>query len=201
MWQAFEEDWRSQVPAAWIEALPPKSVTLVEQLLRAKSPSALTSSCGRLFDAVAALALSRTTVTYEAQAAIALEACCQSTAAGDPYPFAIAEGTCLQIQTAPLFTALCGDLLSGVPAAVMSRRFHDGLVKVLADVVLRISARSQIQNVCLSGGSFQNAHLLVGLTTALSDAGMVVATNKMTPPGDGGLSFGQLVVAAHRTRI
>ena len=113
LWQAFGEDWRRHLPASLSERFPPLGLRLVEQLLRGGTRLALTSSCGRLFDAVAALALSRTQVTYEAQAAIALEACCDPRDNLGAYPFAVREGRCLQIDTAPLFTALADDLRQG----------------------------------------------------------------------------------------
>jgi hydrogenase maturation protein HypF len=199
LWQAFGEEWRSRVPAALFDRISTQRLKLVEQLLRGKMRLPLTSSCGRLFDAVAALTLARTEVTYEAQAAIALEACCDPVAIFDPYPFEIREGACLQMEASPLFAALTEDLRNGVAPGTISRRFHDGVVDVLAEVVGRIAHRSQLREVCLSGGSFQNALLLTGLSSKLSAAGFVVYTNKQVPPGDGGLSFGQLVVAAHQS--
>jgi hydrogenase maturation protein HypF len=198
LWQAFGDSWRSQIPAALLDSFPARNLKLVEQMLRGKTSLAMTSSCGRLFDAVASLTLARTQVTYEAQATIALEACCDPVASLRPYPFAIREGPCLQIHTAPLFARLTADLRAGVPPGAISRRFHDGLVEVLAQVVNDIARRTHLRQVCLSGGSFQNAHLLTGLADHLAAAGLSVYTNRHVPPGDGGLSFGQLVVAARR---
>jgi hydrogenase maturation protein HypF len=210
LWQAFGEDWRSHVAASWIERIPAQRLKLVEQLLGGTMNLAMTSSCGRLFDAVSALTLGKISVTYEAQAAIALEACCNPIKSLNPYPFEICEdtiretesskGACLQIQTALLFAALTQDLRDGVAPGIISRRFHDGLISALTSVVCGIAQRSKLLDVCLSGGSFQNAQLLQGLSTSLTDLGMKVHVNKQIPPGDGGLSFGQLVVAAHRTR-
>lgn len=198
LWQVFGEEWRSHLPSALVERMPAPRLKFVEQLLRGNARLPLTSGCGRLFDAVAALTLARMEVTYEAQAAIALEACCDPVSSRSPYSFGILEGATMQIQTAPLFAALAEDLCRGVATGVISRCFHDGLVNVLADVVCRIAHRTQLRDVCLSGGSFQNAHLLNGLRARLTAAGLAVYTNKQVPPGDGGLSFGQLVVAAHR---
>jgi len=197
LWQAFGESWRSRVPVELLERIPEKHLKLVEQLLLKKMKFGLTSSCGRLFDAVAALTLARTKVTYEAQAAIALEASCDSTTTLSPYPFEIREGHCLQIQTAPLFAAITDDLRDGVPPGTISNRFHDGLVDVLTEVVSRVAHRSHLRDVCLSGGCFLNAHLLNGLCDKLAASGLAVYTNRQVPPGDGGLSLGQLVIAAN----
>jgi len=201
LWQAFGEAWRNHVPFELLERIPAHRLALVEQMLRKQMRLGMTSSCGRLFDAVAALTLARTEVSYEAQAAITLEGCCDPLATLIPYPFEISEGPCLQIQTAPLFAALTNDLCAGVPSGTISRRFHDGLVNVLAEVVFRVSRRSSLNDVCLSGGCFLNAHLLIGLSDELTAAGLAVHTNKQVSPGDGGLSLGQLAIAASRSQI
>jgi hydrogenase maturation protein HypF len=197
LWVAFGEEWRSHAPASLFENLSAGSVAMVEKMLRNDAHLPLTSSCGRLFDAVAALACNRTLVSYEAQAAIALEACCVYSDAG-AYPFSIREGHCLQIETAPLFAALAEDLRLKTPAGIMSRRFHTGLIEVLAETVSRIAGRSGLEEVCLSGGSFQNSILSEGLEKKLTLHGLRVFTHSQVPPGDGGLSLGQLVIAAHQ---
>jgi hydrogenase maturation protein HypF len=200
LWQAFGEDWRSHLPAAVGARFAPRETKLIEQMLGSGMRLPLTSSCGRLFDAVAALALSRSRVSYEAQAAIALEACCGPPGKGCGYPFGLRDGDCLQIETAPMFAALCADLDQGVPAATISRRFHAGLIDALTDVVIRVARRTSLKQVCLSGGSFQNAHLLTGLDARLTAAGLAVFTQIQVPCGDGGLSLGQLTVAAATRR-
>jgi hydrogenase maturation protein HypF len=198
LWQTFGEDWQRHIPASLLASFPSQSLRLVEQLLRGSTRLSLTSSCGRLFDAVAALTLSRTHVTYEAQAAIALEACCDSRENLGSYSFSIREGDCLQMETAPLFVALANDLQRGIHPGIIGRRFHNGLVDVLTTVVCRIAQRTTLQNVCLSGGSFQNAYLSDGLERKLTAAGFTVFTHTQVPPGDGGLSLGQLVIAANQ---
>ncbi len=199
LWQTFGEDWRSSVPPDWLVGVPERSVNVVEQLLRSGAKSPLTSSCGRLFDAVSAMICQRATVSYEAQAAMALEACCEEDAEGGAYPFAIEGEGCLQIRTEPLFAALAQDLCDGVARGVMSGRFHRGLVEVLSETVKRVALRTGLQRVCLSGGSFQNAILQRGLEAKLTDAGFEVFTHTQVPPGDGGLSLGQLAIAAARS--
>jgi hydrogenase maturation protein HypF len=196
LWQTFGPDWRSHIPVSLLATFPSQGLKLVEQLLRGGTQLPLTSSCGRLFDSVAALTLARTHVTYEAQAAMALEACCDTSNTPDAYPFAISEGDCLEIETAPLFVTLTGDLRRGASPEVISRRFHNGLIEILATVVFRISERTSLQSVCLSGGSFHNAILSEGLEEKLTAAGLTVFTHALVPPGDGGLSLGQLAVAA-----
>jgi hydrogenase maturation protein HypF len=158
-----------------------------------------TSSCGRLFDAVSALAGIRRRVNYEAQAAIELEAAIAGDGEGAGYPFELRpDGDGWIIDTAPLFAALVNDLKCGVPAGIVSRRFHEGFAEVLARVAKLIAARTGVNIVCLSGGSFQNVFLLERLKRRLEASGLNVFTHSEVPCGDGGLSLGQALVAAHR---
>jgi len=161
--------------------------------------SPLTSSCGRLFDAVAALAGVREQVNYEAQAAIELEAALGGVSEDIGYPFAIREasGGCV-IDTRPLFLALVQDLREGVPAGIISRRFHLGFVDVLVRAAELVRGRTGLERVCLSGGSFQNSFLLEHTSKRLEAEGFQVFTHAEVPCGDGGLSLGQALVAAHR---
>ncbi len=174
-------------------------------MLTSETQSPLTSSCGRLFDAVAALVCRRTHVTYEAQAAIALEACCERRTDVGAYPFRLIENTrvhqsgsqdpCMQIETGPMFVALTEDLSRGVSPGVISRRFHAGLIDALTQAVNHAASRSGVDQVCLSGGSFGNVILSEGLKQKLEALGLTVYTHSIVSPGDGGLSLGQLAVA------
>ena len=193
---AFGLDWPNHAPALLAEIAPAK-LRIVQQQLRNPQRLQQTSSCGRLFDAVAALALNRTHVSYEAQAAIALEAVCDPFLSQGAYPFSIAASDPIQIDAKPLFAAITEDLRRKVPANVLSSRFHLGLIEALAEATRRIAASSGIRQVCLSGGSFQNAILAAGLERQLTNAGLRVYKHTQVPPGDGGLSLGQLLIAAH----
>jgi hydrogenase maturation protein HypF len=194
----FGDSWRSYVPRTLLANVPENRVTLIERMLKNKINSPLTSSCGRLFDAVAALVCGRMTVTYEAQAAIELETCCDHRTHLGSYPFEISDFRCMRVGTNSLFEGVTKDLLIGVAPSIISRRFHNGLIDVLAEVVFRTAGRSGLDRVCLSGGSFQNAILSQGLKTKLEAAGLQVFIQSQVPCGDGGLSLGQLVVAANQ---
>ena len=164
--------------------------------------SPLTSSCGRLFDAVAALAGVREQVNYEAQAAIELEAALEGVSEDRRYPFAIRDASGgWVIDTRPLFLALVQDLREGVPAGVISRRFHLGLADVLVRAAELVRRRTGLARVCLSGGSYQNTFLLEHTSTHLEAEGFQVFTHAEVPCGDGGLSLGQALVAAHRRQL
>jgi len=157
-----------------------------------------TSSCGRLFDAVAALTGICSTITYEAQAAIALEMCLEPGPA-DGYAFGLSDREMpWQIDCRPMFDGLLEDLVHGTPAGVISRRFHNGLAEVLCETARQLRGVTGLQRICLSGGCFQNAYLFESLVTRLAEARFAVFTHAEVPAGDGGLALGQALVAAHR---
>jgi hydrogenase maturation protein HypF len=163
--------------------------------------SPLTSSAGRLFDAVAAMVGIREHINYEAQAAIELEAVMEEDSKDKSYPFAIrsdSDGWVIDAQ--PLFVALVQDLRDEVPRGMISRRFHLGFVDVLVRAVEMVHGRNGFNQVCLSGGSFQNTFLLEQTCKQLEAAGFQVFTHSEVPCGDGGISLGQAMVAAHRKR-
>jgi hydrogenase maturation protein HypF len=184
----------------FVRQLDRRRVEVLLRMLDHKVNSPLTSSCGRLFDAVAALAGIRQVVNYEAQAAMELEAALPPSPHEDvAYPFEIRdEEYGWIIETRPLFAALVRDLRDAVPVSLISQRFHRGLVEVLADLARLVHERTGLDRVCLSGGSFQNVYLLEGLTRKLEAGGFNVFTHAEVPCGDGGLSLGQALVAAHR---
>ena len=210
---AIREPWRMAVSHLWASFGPDllklpiplfgqisqARVRTVLQMMEHQVNSPLTSSCGRLFDAVAALINLRYEVSYEAQAAIELEMCCDEAAAGQPYPFGLSEaGDVLQIDARPLFQAIVEDLVRGAAVGEISQRFHDGLVDTLAAIARILRKRTSLNTVCLSGGTFQNACLANGLEHQLQSEGFEVYTHSQVPAGDGGISLGQAVVAAHR---
>ena len=161
--------------------------------------SPLTSSCGRLFDAVAALIGIQERVTYEAQAAIELEMAIDDAADTGFYPFGIvAEDKGWVIDNRPLFEAIVEDIRLGAPVSRISQRFHNGLVEVLARLAKLLRGQTQLDRLCLSGGTFQNVYLLARLEGRLKGDGFQVFTHTEVPSGDGGLSLGQALVAAHR---
>ena len=116
------------------------------------------------------------------------------------YPLAVrAEGAEMLIDTQPLFAALVEDLRQGVSAGAISRRFHNGLVQVFSNLAELLRERTSLNRVCLSGGTFQNTYLLESLRARLEASRFEVFTHSEVPAGDGGLSLGQALVAAHRS--
>ncbi len=181
----------------FVADVPPKNLNALFQMMEQGINSPLTSSCGRLFDAVAALAGIRRQVNYEAQAAIEFEMAIGNSQDEGAYPFELLpEGESWIIDTRGLFEALLHDLGRKVSVADISHRFHNGLAAVLCDVVGHLRERSGLERVCLSGGTFQNAYLFERLSHRLKQAGFQVFTHSEVPAGDGGLSLGQALVAA-----
>jgi hydrogenase maturation protein HypF len=182
--------------------LAAKPLAGIDGMLAAGINSPRASSCGRLFDAVAAAAGIRAEcVLYEGQAAIEFEAAVDRSAAegGAGYPFALAFGDGMPtIGYRPLWQALLADLQRGAPVASIAARFHDGLAAALAAMAGESLARTpgRFAAVALSGGVFQNRVLLEGLLPQLARFGVPVLTHRHLPCHDGGLSLGQAVVAA-----
>lgn len=159
--------------------------------------SPLTSSCGRLFDAVAALVGIRQEVNYEAQAAIELEMAIDSSADETGYALdLVPDGDNWIISSRPAFDALLQDLGQNLPVPAISQRFHNGLVEAFVQLAILLRNKTALNRVCLSGGTFHNVYLSQRLEAHLSKAGFEVFTQKEVPSGDGGLSLGQALVAS-----
>jgi hydrogenase maturation protein HypF len=190
----------------FVRELDRSKVELILRMMEQGVNSPLTSSCGRLFDAVAALIGIREEVNYEAQAAIELEMAMgaaeeTSLDRDTAYPMKLApEGGNWIISTRPMFEALLGDLGRNGSPATISRRFHDGLVEGFVELAALLRVKTSLNRVCLSGGTFHNIYLSKRLEARLSDTGFEVFTQKEVPSGDGGLSLGQALVAGARVR-
>ncbi len=209
--QAILNPWRmvvgylSQLPASEYAAglkqmkqIPRSQLAVICRMIERDLHTPQTSSCGRLFDAVAALIGLRSTVTYEAQAAVELEAACERSTDTGAYPLEIRQGDELEISSVPMFAAILEDLRKGYSQATISRRFHHGLIRVLTDITERISSAAGRLPVCLTGGCFQNVYLASHLKDALTQRGFQVFAHTQVPAGDGGISLGQAMVAGHR---
>ena len=196
--QHFGADW-AKLGIPLVGLVDRKKAAVLEKMIERGVNSPWTSSCGRLFDAVAALAGIRLVVNYEAQAAIELEMAMVENEERDAYSFELlSEGDGWVIGTKPLFEGIVRDLRSGVNAAKISQRFHLGLVEMFTQIAEFVRARTWIEQVCLSGGTFHNVFLLTRLQERLAERGFQVFTHSEVPAGDGGLSLGQALVAAHR---
>lgn len=207
---AIREPWRMAV--SWVQAA--LGTAAAERVgrrlderwrpvldLAARGAGPVTTAAGRLFDAVAAVCGLRSRVTYEAQAAIELEALARRV----PRPRAPAwraevrrEGEVWVIDPAPVLVEVLASLEAGEPVEVVAAGFHEALGHAAAVVAARVAAAAQIGTVVLTGGVFQNVRLTEVVTDALGEAGLRVLCHGEVPPNDGGISIGQAVVAAAR---
>jgi hydrogenase maturation protein HypF len=207
---AVREPWR--MACAWLIAafdgeapLPPTIADRVAQarweqvaeMARRGTASPLTSSVGRLFDAVSALCGIRTAVHEEGRAAAELEAAAAPLEQG-AYPLPIIDGDVLGLDARETVRAILGDLAAGVSPAIVSARFHNGLAEATARAVSRLAERRGVRIVVLSGGVFQNRLLLERCANALARSGLRVLIPQRLPPNDGAIAFGQAAVAAAR---
>jgi len=154
-----------------------------------------TSSCGRLFDAVAAMAGGRQTISYEGQAAIELMAAANGKISDQGYELGMetaAEGGAISLR--PLVRQVVIDIEQGASLAAISQRFHRTLIEMLTVAVKQASARYDLRVVALSGGVFVNPLMANGLRQGLGQAGLVVLSHSRLPPGDGCLALGQAMI-------
>jgi hydrogenase maturation protein HypF len=176
-----------------------RKLSVVLQMIEREINSPRTSSCGRLFDAVAALVGLRGTVNFDAQAAIELEMAAGDSASEAAYPLDLElRGATWQIGTKPLFDWLLKDIRQQASVADISRKFHNGLALVFVDAAERIRDRTELNRVCLSGGCFLNALLLETMITEMKERSFEVFFHTEVPAGDGGISLGQAVIAGRR---
>jgi hydrogenase maturation protein HypF len=189
MWAAGVE-WHELL--APVQVCSPTERTVLKRQLESGLNTVPTSSMGRLFDAVAALAGVRQVITYEAQAAIELEALSGQGEAG-AYHFDVGDG---HFDAAPLIRAVASDALAGVSPHIIAARFHDAVAGLILEVSLDQRRKTGLNQVALSGGVFQNVTLLEAAVLRLEQAGFEVLVHRKVPPNDGGLALGQAVVVA-----
>ena len=182
-------------------ALEPSQLEVVLRMMEQNLNSPKTSSCGRLFDAVAALVGIRSRVNYEAQAAIELEMAIAND--GDETAYAIdlmLQNGDRVIDTRRMFEQILTDLDRGLPVSTISRRFHNALIASIH----RPRGVNPHRIVAHSGvpewWHVSQRYLLSGLQKRLSESGFEVFIQSQVPAGDGGLSLGQAMIAAHQLK-
>ena len=179
------------VPDALADSVEPGRWEAVGELAAKGTASPLTTSVGRLFDAVAALCGIRSRVNYEGQAAAELESAADPREAG-AYPLAA------DLDPRETILALMSDLRAGAPVGAVSARFHGAIAQATARACTGAAEHHGVDRVVLSGGVFQNALLLERTSAALAAEGLRVLVPERLPPNDGGISYGQAAVAASR---
>jgi hydrogenase maturation protein HypF len=191
-------DWAGRLGLESTEnALP-----LLLQMMNQGINSPLTSSCGRLFDAAAAMLGVRQRVHYEGQAALELEAVAEGAEEeGGSFPIALKqrEGL-LEVDFAPAVAALAQKVVSGGDRHQLARVFQRTVAEAAAECCGQLAERTGLARVVLSGGCFQNRLLAQDLSRLLAKRGLMVYSHRLVPPNDGGIALGQILVAAAACR-
>ena len=198
--QAAYGETMTALDLAFVRRLDPAAWRVLARATARGLGSPLTSSAGRLFDAVASLLGVRDRVAFEAQAAMELEALAEPQA-DRVYAVRLDEsGGPLVVRSTDIVRGVVDDLLVCTPAARIAARFHATLADILTRTCERVRARTGLAAVALSGGVFQNVWLLTAVLRRLDAAGFEVYTHRQVPANDGGLALGQAAVAARRLR-
>ncbi len=196
LWEHLGDAALERDDLAPVASFGPRERAVLGRMLARGLHAPVTTSAGRLFDGLAALLGLHPRVTYEGQAAIALEH------AADPgdhgaYPMAWVPGAAGgpgTLDWRPLVAAVLADLARGVARGIMAARVHGAMIQGMTEV----AHATDVTRVVLSGGCFQNRRLLEGAARALAGAGHEVLVHRQVPPNDGGVSLGQAAVAAAR---
>ena len=166
------------------------------QMLEKRINSPMTTSCGRLFDAAAAILGIRLKMSYEGQAAIELEGEAERGSCGEPYAFGILPGADgLILDWLPIMRSLVEAHLAGRRRSDIAATFHRSLAAASAALCREIRRESGLDRVVLSGGAFQNRLLSEEILRLLEVDGFKVFTHRLVPPNDGGLALGQAMIA------
>ena len=179
-------------------AVSESAYRVLRAMLAGAVNSPLTSSCGRLFDAVSSLLGLRHVASSEAEAAIALQERASAVEDHHSYRFDISEKNGMQIAGyAPLLESILQDLRAGVPVEFIARRFHNSLAGLVVDMAGRARRAHNTSTVALSGGVFQNELLYTICADLLKKDGFLLLDNKDVPVNDSGICVGQAYAAVH----
>ncbi len=181
----------------FLETIDDIKVNLVLRAIDKKLNCPLTSSTGRLFDAVSALTNTCTESTFHAEAPMRMESKIMEKVE-ESYEFDLPED---YISLKSIFKGITEDILSGTGKDVIAAKFHNTVINIILAASLKIRGEQRINKVVLSGGTFQNRYLLENAETKLKEEGFDVYTHERVPSNDGGIALGQLMIAAKRRTI
>lgn len=177
-----------------------EKVKAVIQMMDKNINSPLTSSMGRLFDAVSALLGVRGKINYEGQAAIELEYIVDS-AVKEGYDFSIQyEGDVSVIHVSNMIEGIVKDVMNSVDKAIIASKFHETVSRLIVECCKRVRDATGLNKAVLSGGVFQNMTLLEKCMERLESNGFNVYIHSKVPSNDGGIALGQAVIAAFKLR-
>jgi hydrogenase maturation protein HypF len=186
----------------FLQNIDKRALRLLRQQIDKKLNAPLTSSMGRLFDAVASLIGIRNEVTYEAQAAIEMEALSKpSLVVAKSYPYVIDQtGNGMVILLGELLSAVVQDLRANESVSLIGARFHKTMAEIAVEICRQGRKSTGLNEVVLSGGVWQNQILLNLVREGLRQEAFTVYFHRQVPTNDGGLALGQAVVANFQAR-
>jgi hydrogenase maturation protein HypF len=200
LYEIFGEELFGMNELAPVQSFTAAELDLLRQMLRKQINAPVTSSSGRIYDAVSSLAGIRQITRFEGQSAMELESALDGAITDESYPVRLSESgfsagdqqSALIIDWQPLALAIIDDLGSGVPAGTISAKFHNTMVESIIAVARRVNEKK----VALTGGCFQNQYLTERAVQRLQDEGFSPYWHQRIPPNDGGISLGQVVAAS-----
>jgi hydrogenase maturation protein HypF len=198
LYDAFGENFLN-FSLPFMEEIGLKKITSLLEVMTKGINSPLTSSLGRLFDGIAAILGIRSHVTYEGEAAAALEMATQEKAS-PCYAFEWEKDGYFRILPGPIIRGVVNDVLRGLPYPEISRKFHTTVIRVYCELCECLRKENDLDRIVLTGGAFQNAILLREFSKSLEERDFRVYTHRSIPPNDGGLCLGQAMVAASKSR-
>ena len=180
----------------FLKEIEKKNQEVIISMIKKNINTPLTSSCGRLYDAVASISGIRNYIDYEGQAAIEFENLINSEDHNtDVYEYEFMEDEKVIIDIKPLIKDVVKDKLKKISPAVISLKFHNTLIKIFTDLCIKLRENHNLEKVALSGGCFQNIILLKNLKDSLERNRFKVYIHTLVPPNDGGISLGQAILA------
>jgi len=183
-----------------LKSIDKDKVEILEEIIKKNINVVQTSSMGRLFDAVSAILLSNTHVSYEGQGAVELE---QTIARRDDkhYQFSFIEkDDKLIIDYRPVIKEIVKEIIAKKDVSEIACRFHNTIIHMVVETCNLLSKKTGILKVALSGGCFQNRYLTEGVNKTLEKSGLTCLTHTKVPPNDGGISLGQAIIANERNK-
>ncbi len=196
LYDAFGEDLLD-LNIDLVKRIDHKKWEIIKRMIEKGINTPLTSSMGRLFDAVSSILSIRDNVNHEGQAAIELEMISDAKE-NETYPFVIMDGNPMIIDLKETIISIVKDLTEGGLKSKISKRFHKTISKLIVETCKVIRSKEGLNRAALSGGVFQNMVLLESAVNDLKESGFEVFIHHSVPTNDGGISLGQVVIAHMR---
>jgi hydrogenase maturation protein HypF len=195
LYEIFGEEAFVMDELAPVRSFATHELNTLRQMLQKRINAPVTSSAGRIFDAVASIAGVRQITKFEGQGAMELEFALDGFNTDETYPARLGEGdqqSAIIADWRPMILGVINDARRGVPAGIVSSKFHN----TMAEIIVAVARRVGEERVALSGGCFQNKYLTERAVRRLQDEGFRPYWHQRIPPNDGGIALGQIVAAA-----